>query len=249
MLAQYNDLKNKKILVTGASSGIGRAIAIALDQQGATVVITGRNKEKLEATKKEMSASVQSVSVDLVESTQLTALVDAVENLDGVCHCAGIVSPFPVKFLQQKNLDEVFKINYEVPVLLTAELLRKKKLNTGCALLFMSSVSSDFSYKGGAVYAGSKAALEVFCRNVAIEHASKKMRANCIQAAMVKTEVYSQSEEFVSKELMGKHEQEYPLGVGSADDIAHAALFLMSDASRWITGTTLTMDGGLTAGK
>jgi NAD(P)-dependent dehydrogenase (short-subunit alcohol dehydrogenase family) len=245
----YKDISGKTYLITGASSGIGQAIAIALGELGANIILTGRNLQKLEETASQISSKVTIKHAELTNEDQIMDLIKTIEYADGVCHCAGIVKPYPVKFLKRKHLDEIFQINYYAPVLLTTNLLSNKKLNSGSSIVFISSVSSSFAYKGGAVYSSSKAAIEAFSRNIAIELAGKKIRSNCIKAAMVKTSVFKNSEEFISKELMEKHEKEYPLGVGEVNDVVEAALFLLSDSSSWVTGTTLTMDGGLTVGK
>jgi|SRR5690554_177436 len=248
-VGKFSDLEGKTILVTGASSGIGRGVAIALAEQGVDVVLVGRNESSLDQLSKELGGKAQKLSVDLTDAAERMALVAALPSLDGVFHCAGVVDPFPVGFLNEEKLASVMNINFSAPVLLTSALLRKKKINHSASLVFMSSVASGFAYKGSASYSASKAALEAYSRSLAIEHGSKKIRANCVLAAMVRTPIFEKTERLHGQEAMQRHEQEYPLGVGEVSDIAEVVLFLLSGASRWMTGASLVLDGGLTAGR
>lgn len=241
-------LSNKTVLVSGASSGIGRQTCIAISEAGGRVVATGRDTDRLSQTMNDLTGTGHlSFAADLTEETQIADLIAQMPNLNGVVHCAGIVKPFPVKFIGKKQIDEVFGINYTAAVLLTAQLLRKRKLAEGSSLVFISSISARHPYTGGGLYVSSKAALEAFSRTVALEMASKGMRSNCLSPALVKTPIFEQTQT-ASAELIAKHEREYPLGLGMPKDIANAVVFLLSDVSRWITGTNLPMDGGLTLG-
>lgn len=242
-------LTNKKILITGASSGIGRATAIALSQLGAVIYITGRDKIKLQQTFDQLEGGFhQQLVADLTLQEDLNGLTSLVPVLDGLVHCAGLARPLPVKFIEEKHINEMYAINYTVPVKLTAKLLREKKIGAGGSIVFMSSISSKFGHIGGALYCGAKAGLDAFSKVLALECAAQKIRANTINAAMVKTELFEKAELAVSKEAMALHEKKYPLGFGEASDIANTIIFLLSDASKWITGTNLIVDGGLTAG-
>lgn len=128
MSAIYNDLKDKTFLVTGASSGIGKAVAIALGEQGAKVIVTGRNKTRLQETADMIPTKSALFSVNLVDESDRNALVDALPNIDGICHAAGIINPFPIRYLDQAQFDKVFAINATAPILLTSRLLRKRNL-------------------------------------------------------------------------------------------------------------------------
>lgn len=243
-------LEGKTILVTGASSGIGRATAIALSSAGAAVIITGRDAERLNETLNalEKKANHKLIQADLFDSSHTEKLVDEINGLDGIVHSAGMLKPFPVKFITEKHFEEIRKVNYEAPVVLTSALLKKKKMNEGSSIVFISSISSQYAHKGGALYSGTKAALDAFSRTLAIEHADQKIRSNTINAAMVKTKLFVEASEIITSEMMDSHGTKYPLGFGEAEDVANAVIFLLSPASRWITGTSLVMDGGLTAG-
>lgn len=238
-------LHDKTILVTGASSGIGRAVAISISRMGGTCVITGRNATRLNETAGMLSGEGhQVIAADLVDEQSRTSLVAALPPLDGYVHCAGNVIHFPVKFLAQKHVDEMMKLNFESPVLLTAGMLRAKKIRNNASLVYISSISSMFPPKGGGMYSSAKAALETFMKTVAQETVHQGIRANCISPAMVQTPLYDRAEDSITKEEMDKHIEKYPLGVGQPEDVANAAIYLLSPASKWVTGITIVLDGG-----
>lgn len=239
------DLKGKHILITGASSGIGQATAILCDRLGASVTITGRNENALKETLQQLKHHPKLIVADLTVQEHITGLVSKCEPIDGLVNCAGIVKPLPIKYIRQKNITEMFDANFSSAVLLCSELSALKKLNEKASVVFISSVSADHPYIGGSLYSASKAALEAFCRSFAIEHATKKIRANVIAPALVKTKIFTETELASSEEEMQKYESQYPLGFGEPEDVANCIAFLLSPASKWITGTTINMDGGL----
>lgn len=240
-------LNGKRILVTGASSGIGAQVAISASEMGAQVVITGRNEENLKAIYTQLSGiGHQMIIADFY--TQVEDLAQQCPQLDGVVNSAGITKHLPIKFLDQKNFDIVFNINYTLPVFLINRLFKLKKINQGASIVFISSLASKFPFKGGSFYSGAKAAIDVFCKTIAIEFANQKIRANTINPGMVKTPLFDGAVKTISQEAMDEHEKAYPLGFGETVDVANTAIFLLSDASRWITGTNVILDGGLTAG-
>lgn len=248
MTGDYKDLAGKTILVTGASSGIGKAVALALAQQGSHVIITGRDPLRLNDTLLQLGEKGTAIVADLTTIEERQPLIEKVPALDGVCHAAGIIYPFPVRMLQDTQLEKVMSINFTAPALLTSGLLNKKKIKNNASLLFISSIASDYSSKGGGSYSSSKAALEAFSRSITLEHATKKIRSNCLKPGLVKTPILEAALQVSSITGFNYDENAYPLGIGTPEDIASAALFFLSDASRWITGTTLILDGGLTAG-
>jgi NAD(P)-dependent dehydrogenase (short-subunit alcohol dehydrogenase family) len=242
-------LDGKTILITGASSGIGFSVAEQCAAMGARLIVVGRNEAKLdELIDRLEQGDHQKLIQDLTEERALQNIIDKMPFIDGLVHCAGIVEPFPLSFLSRKKIDHTFSINYYVPVELTALLLKQKKINPGASIVFISSIAAYNSFIGGASYASSKAALEAFARTVALEYASKGIRANCLAPAMVKTKIFDDMARNVERETVEAHLAKYPLGVGLPEDVANASVFLLSPASRWITGITIRLDGGLLLG-
>lgn len=242
-------LHNKTILVTGASSGIGQQIAKSICEMGGNVIISGRNNERLQSTFNNLiGTNNKKIVADLLNKNELNELIDQLPALDGIVHCAGLVQPFPIKFLSEDKISETFLTNYNIQVLLMAAITRQKKINKNASIVFISSISAAHPHKGGALYSGSKAAIESFSKVVALEFYPLSIRSNCIAPAMVKTPMYDYAEKGASKETLDEHVKKYPLGVGKVEDVANTAIFLLSDASKWITGTTITLDGGFLLG-
>jgi len=238
-------LHNHTVLITGASSGIGRACAVEASLLGAHCLLTGRNKDELEKTAGLCENKTEILVADLLQEADLKKMAGAVPALDGVVNCAGIISPRPISFLKRRNLEEVYNINFFAPALLTAELLSAKKMRNGASFVFISSISSQHPYFGAAAYASSKAALESFSKTLALEVAPKKMRSNVILPGMVNTHMMQETKEAVGEETFKHYEKSYPLGFGEPVDVASAVCFLLSKEARWITGSELKMDGGL----
>ena len=239
------DLKGKTILVTGASAGIGAAVAKLCSDLGAKVCITGRNMDRLSEVSKQLGNESEFFQADLTLEKDIDNLVKALPCIDGWVHCAGIIEPFPIKFIQSKHIKSMFTINFDSACLLTSKLMQLKKINSSASFVFISSISAQHPYKGGSLYAASKAALESFSRSIALEFSSKGVRSNCISAALVETEMFEKTKNALSEtELLGVLSS-YPLGIGKPMDVAHASAFLLSNQSSWMTGTTITLDGGL----
>ncbi|MFN3789301.1 SDR family NAD(P)-dependent oxidoreductase [Massilia sp.] len=241
-------LHGKRVLVTGASSGIGRAAALACAQAGASLVLTGRDRVRLEATLAELAPPVmpgthaghQAVPADLTDAAQLAALAEQAGMLDGVVHAAGITGFAPVRMLQRSLLDSVMGANFAAPVMLTQRLLFKKTLRDGASIVFLSSIAAHTGTVGVGAYSASKAALEGFLRNLALEVAPRGMRANAVAPAMVETPLVNTDPAFLAEKT--KH---YPFGIGQPEDVAYAVIYLLADASRKVTGISLDLDGGL----
>lgn len=241
-------LTGKTLLITGASSGIGRETALQAARCGSSLVITGRDNTRLSQTRDTLElqpgATIQTFIADLTVEQELNDLVSKLPLLDGLVHCAGIVGPLPVKFITNDDINQMFSINYQVPVLLTSLILRKRKLADGASVLFMSSIATRNPYFGGALYSSSKAALEAYSRTLALEMVGKGIRSNFIQAGLVETPmIESPAEEGMKQEALERYLKRYPLGIGKPADVAQAILYFMSDASRWVTGTSLIMGG------
>lgn len=242
-------ITNKVILVTGATSGIGSQVVKSILQMGGKVVVSARNIEKLEAIKSELGEDIiQSIPCDLTKEEEIEFLANEIKAIDGVVHCAGLVTPYPIRYLSFEKLNETMHLNFYSSVVLIGFLDRKKKLQKGASIVFISSISSQFPHKGGSAYGASKAALETFSKVVALEYANKGIRSNCISPGMVNTPLYEKASEDASHEIMQAHIDKYPLGIGQPEDVANAAIYLLSDASRWVTGTNIILDGGVLLG-
>lgn len=234
-------LKNKKIVIVGATSGIGEALVSSCLKEGANCILTSTSKDYF---KKGSNYH----TLDVTDIENIAEFVNKLPKIDGLVYLPGVVKLFPTAFLDVNELNKVRAINFDGAVNLVQQLLRKKKINLSASLVFMSSISSHFPYKGGAAYTSSKAALETYSKTLALELSNKKIRSNCVKAGLVKTKILEQTEQDMPKEIYEEHTQKYPLGIGEPEDVANAILFLLSDNSKWITGTELILDGGLTAG-
>lgn len=245
-MTEFNpfSLESKIILVTGASSGIGRGIAIACSRMGATVILNGRNQLKLGATLAQLQKGDHKiVAVDLTDNAAVVEVMKEIPALDGVVHCAGVGQRVPCKLLTENAVDEVMYANFKAPVLLQAELLRHKKINKCASIVFIASIASWSASFGNSVYSASKGAIISYANCLSIELAPRKIRVNCISPAMVWTDLIVQ--EGVDEEQLKADEQKYPLKrYGTPEDIANLAIFMLSDASSWMTGSNVKINGG-----
>ena len=247
----YNpfSLEGKTVLVTGASSGIGRTTAIECSKMGANVIITARNEERLKATLEnlctEFGQTHQMILADLSSQEGVNALVDELPHLDGVSLNAGIVKTLPVKFINKDDLTEVLNVNMMGPILLTQRLLKKKKITKCSSVVFTSSIGGVMiSTVGNTMYGVSKGGLNAFMKGMALEMASIGIRSNSVNPGFVATNILSAGT--ISEEDLKKNVAAYPLGrFGKPEDIAYAIIYLLSDASSWVTGHTLVIDGGV----
>ena len=246
-------LEGKTILVTGASSGIGKATAIACAKAGARVVLTARNIERLEETLKQIEdlrlknedfkSEHLMIAAELCEQEEINRLVDALPELDGAFLCAGVSDTTPVKYMNSEAIQRVLSINLEAPMLLTQRMLLKKKIKKGASLVYMSSIGVEQVTPGLGIYAASKSGLNAFMRAVANEQASRMVRANAVMAGMVKTELIGSLSQLTEEDIK-RDEAKYPLGYGTPEDVANAVIYLLSDASAWMTGGVIKLDGG-----
>ena len=237
-------LSDKTVLVTGASSGIGQAIAITVSKMGANVVINGRNLAKLENTLSQMVGENNSiVTADITQGEDITKLSDTVPQLDGIVHCAGIGHRMPAKMLTEDDIDTVMRANFNGAVLLQAALLQKKKVKRDSSIVFIASKAADYPSPGNAVYSASKGALISYARCLELELAPRGIRVNCICPAMVWTDLILQNE--VTIDQLKELEHSYPLKrYGKPEDVANLSVYLLSDASSWMTNSCIDITGG-----
>lgn len=238
------ELTGKTILVTGASAGIGRAIAISCSMMGAIVIITGRNKDRLDETFSKLAGiGHQMILADLSVEEDRGYLVDKMPVLDGLVHCAGVGSRIPCKMVQKEDFRYVFTSNVEAPILLQAEILLRKKLKKSSSVVFLASKAASYPSIGNAVYSASKGAIISYAKCLALELAPRQIRVNCICPAMVWTDLILEGG--ISKEELEVSQLKYPLKrYGQPEDVAYLAIYLLSDASSWMTGTCVDLTGG-----
>lgn len=243
----YNpySLEGKTILVTGASSGIGRATAIECAKLGAKVIITGRNEERLQQIYAQLEGTGhQWISADLSTQEGIESLVEQMPNVDGLVNNAGISNTKPIGFIKPEDLEKLFGTNAFAPMMLTKMLLKKKKLNNGASIVFVSSAASINPDVANSIYSATKAAIASFSRSCAKELAAKQIRSNSVHPGMVQTEMV-QNLVFDEEEL-ARDMARYPLKrYGKPEEIAWAIIYLLSDASAWVTGTQMVIDGGV----
>lgn len=248
----YNpfSLEGKTILVTGASSGIGRGIAIECSRMGAKLVINGRNLERLNETLSCLEGNGHTViQANLSTQEEIEKLVFETPDLNGCVHSAGIPKICAVKHIDRRTLEEILGINTVAPILLTSLLLKKKKLQKKSSIVFISSISGVcVANIGEAPYSVTKGALSGFTKTAALELAAQGTRVNSVCPALVPTRILELSNSVFSEEqLKDTMYGRYPLKrVGTPEDIANGVIYLLSDASSWVTGINLIIDGGYT---
>lgn len=250
----YNpfSLTGKRILVTGASSGIGRSIAIESSRMGAELIITGRNSVRLNATFELLEGSGHhQIIADLSQADQIVSLVEQLPDINGVVHSAGIAKLVLVQFIKQSMVEEIFATNTFAPIMLTSLLVKKKKICNKGSIVFVSAASGVYmSSIGESLYSATKGAIHGFTKGIALDLASKEIRVNTVNPGLVPTEILGvASEIFSTEEILERRKVQYPLKrFGKPEDIANGTIYLLSDASSWVTGTALLIDGGLTLG-
>lgn len=238
-------LDGKTILVTGASSGLGASAAIECSKIGATLIITGRNVERLNNTFNQLEGKNHiQIPFDFLDKNKIDEFANTLPPLDGLAMCAGITKTIPVKFVSNDIIDEIFQTNVFSSMQLIQKLLKQKKIIKGGSVVFISSISTAYADKGNSIYAASKGAINSFMKVIALELAAQKIRANCIQPGMVPSGMLAAG--VITEDQLLEEKKNYPLGFGEPTDIANGIIFLLSDAAKWVTGSVLTIDGGVT---
>ena len=246
----YNpySLQGKVVLVTGASSGIGRATAIECSRLGAQVIITARNEQRLQDTFNQLvGTGHQMILCDLANEESVDQLAQAVPHLDGLVNNAGYQEYLPVPFIKKDKLEVIMSVNTIAPITLLQKLLRSKKITKGGSIVFTSSLAGlGINAPGNSMYAATKGAISAFITGAAIDLSPKKIRVNAVCPGMVNTAIMDYGT--IGEEELKADAANYPLGrYGEPEDIAFAIIYLLSDASSWVTGTNLVIDGGVSA--
>lgn len=245
----YNpfSLNDKTVLITGASSGIGKATAIECSKMGAKVIITGRNEERLNETLRLLEGEGHlAIAADLTDEPSLSSLVESCPVIDGLVNNAGSTIMLPTQFITREKLQYVLDVNTIAPILLTQMLLKKKKLNKGASVVITDSISGvKIASPGNVLYSTSKSAIDGFMKNAALDLASKNIRVNAVCPGMIATHILD--DKAVSSEDMEADIKKYPLKrYGKPEEVAFAIIYLLSDAAAFTTGASLVIDGGFT---
>lgn len=242
-------LAGKKYLITGASSGIGRTAAVLMSQCGAQLILGGRDEFRLKECLSELHGKEHQMEISDLKSADttyewLSSLIDRNGPLDGVFHCAGMEFIRPAKMVKQAHIDKIFESSLFSAFGICRALSGKKALLDNGSLVFMSSVAGTTGQNGMSVYSAAKAGIDGLVRSMACEFAGRGVRVNSIAAGAVMTAMHDRLVKGSGDEAMNAYEKSHLLGFGHAEDVANSAIFLLSDAGRWITGTTLVVDGG-----
>lgn len=246
-MSPFNDpfsLAGKTVLVTGASSGIGRQAAIACAARGATLVISGRDRARLgEALAALAGAGHRAVAADLTDAAQTDALVETTGAVDGVFVSSGVAQIAPLRLASREHIDRLMEVDFEAPILLVQRLLKRRQIRRGGSIVFNSALAAAVSPAGTAIYSAAKAALDAAARSLALEVGRQGIRVNSLRLGYVQTRLLDE----LGRAGLNVAEMSSlaPLGLGTVDDAANAVIYLLSDASRWVSRTTFTCDGGL----
>lgn len=252
----YNpfSLSGKILIITGASSGIGRQCAIDCSKMGATVVLVARNEERLKETLAEMDRPEIHCyySLDLGNSVELTSIVKEIVmkkgKISGLLNCAGMSTVTPLKMITEGLFDTIFRINVFSALNLTKEVCRMGNYSKdGCSVVFFSSIMGCVGEKGKVLYSATKGALIAATRSLACELSPKGIRVNAISPGAIVTPINMNQPYMADPEMRKILEGKHLLGLGKVTDISQACIFLLSDASRWITGQNIVIDGGYTS--
>ncbi|MEE4677184.1 SDR family NAD(P)-dependent oxidoreductase [Pseudomonas alliivorans] len=252
MVSSPFSLSGKVVMVTGASSGIGSQVAIWLSQQGARVVLVARNTERLEATRLQLHGEGHGVEpFDLLDGAAVPGwmrnLAKAYAPFDGLVHAAGVQMPMPIRALGLDQWETVFATNVTSGFSLVKSFRQKGVFVQGASIVLLSSVMAQAAQPSLMAYCASKGAVESMVRAAALELARDGIRVNAIAPGVVRTEMTRTLEDLVGADSMKAVEQKHPLGFGEPLDIAYAVNYLLSEAARWVTGTSMVVDGGYLA--
>jgi NAD(P)-dependent dehydrogenase (short-subunit alcohol dehydrogenase family) len=239
------DLTGKTIFITGASSGIGKATAVTCAQLGATLIISGRNEERLTSVLNSLTGDGHKMICFDFETDNLERIITLIPKLDGIVHSAGVVLTLPFAFTNSQHLERIMKINFMIPFTLTQRLVKEKLVNKNASIVFVSSISGvSVVGHGISAYSASKGAISASIRVMALELAAKKIRVNTVCPGMVRTEMNEGNSNVSQEQLTADEKRNYPLGYGQPENVSEPIAFLLSEAAKWISGLNLTLDGG-----
>ena len=238
-------VEGKTILITGAASGIGKATALQCSEMGANMILLDLNKEGLNHTKAALQGGDNEViAINLTDFDSLKEMVSKLPKLDGVVSNAGIFYSMMAKLSEKKDMEKIFEINTFSHINLIQQIMEQKKLNKGASIVFTSSMSGVFcGAVGGSLYGATKSALAGYAKALAVELAPRGIRVNTIHPGMINTPLIHSAA--LSQDVLDEDKKNYPLGrYGEPEEVAYSIIYLLSEATKWMTGTQLLIDGG-----
>lgn len=246
------DMSGRRVLVTGASAGLGRAIAVLLAELGCKVTLCARDAGRLEATRAALAGEGHSIEAFDLDNTDgipawMKQLAERGGPFHGAVHSAGVLATKPLKLINAADWDKSMRVNVVAASAVAKGLRQRGVCTEGASLVLLSSVMGLVGQPGQSLYSATKGALVAMTRSLALELAREKIRINCVAPAVVMAGMSEQLQQNVSPEQFAQITAMHPLGLGRGEDVAHAVAFLLGDTARWITGTTLVVDGGYTA--
>lgn len=246
------DMTGRRVMITGASSGIGRETAVLLSQLGANLVLVARNASRLEETKSLLEGGDHRVEPFDLEALDdipswMRGLGQEFGTLSGLVHCAGIQMTLPLRIVTPRQIAKITNVNLSAAIMLVKGLSQKGVFASSGSVVLMSSIMGLVGSPARSLYSATKGALIALTKSLALELAGDGLRVNCVAPAFVDTPMFKDMKNLLQEEGLAKIESAHPLRIGRPRDVANAVAFLLADTGRWITGTTLVVDGGYTA--
>jgi len=251
--ASFFDFAGRWVMVTGASSGIGSAVAVELSRHGARLILSGRDQGRLARTLSQLANTGHEIlPIDLRDHAHLfatvTSLSEKVGPLYGICHSAGVVETRPLSSNSVNIVQAILDVNLIAALELTRAICHRSVMDErGGSVLFISSLYAHVGMPGQSAYSASKGAICAAVRALAVELARRNIRVNSLSPGLVDTDMTHKSFALLSREQIEQLRKAHPLGVGTPEDVARAAVFLLAPENRWITGIDLIVDGGFRA--